>query len=220
MAEAKKIKIKKKEWYTIRANDALNGAVLGESFVSDMQELIGKTIKVNLMQISNESRHQNVNVKFIVKSIVDKTALADIIGYEISPSTIKRFVRKEKKKLDLSFPCITSDGVTIRIKPIMVIKKNAKGSTQTQMRKHAVSYLTKTVQKLDFKNFFSDLVAGRIQDGLRKYVAKIYPAKILDIRQMFIVSRGTPVPQIVEETPTVAEEPKEKTEEQVAAETN
>ncbi len=199
MAEAKKIKVRKKEWYAIVAKDVLNGAMLGESFVADQNELINKPIKVNLMQITNESRHQNTNIKFIIKSVENKNGIADIIGYELSNSTIRRFVRKEKKKIDLSFLCITSDGVAIRIKPIMVIKKNAKGSTQTVLRKQAISYLTKTIQKTDFKTFVNDLIFGKLQDGLRKHLSKFYPMKIMEIRHMSIITRADVQVPIIEE---------------------
>ena len=57
-------KIKKKNWYQIVAPKIFNGAMLGETIVYDQNAMVGKTVTQNLMNLTNDSKRQNVNIKF------------------------------------------------------------------------------------------------------------------------------------------------------------
>ena len=201
MAEQKKTKVRKKEWFPVVAREVLKNAFLGETFLGSPSEMVGRHITVNLMQITNESKNQNVNMSFLIAGTEGGKGIADPVGYEIMPSSIRRLVRKEKKKVDVSFICETADKVKIRIKPIFIIKKTTKGSTETAIRKYTRDFLTKAVQKLDYNSLILDMINYKLQDALRNHLKKVYPLKTCEIRQMYVVTASVSSPQQQQEEP-------------------
>lgn len=184
MPDIKKTIVKKKYWYIITANDALKNAVLGESFLSDPAQLKGKHITVNLVQVTNDSKNQSVNLKFLINAVENNRGIADPIGYEIMPSSIRRLIRKEKKKLSLSFICETADKVKIIIKPLTIIKKTTKGSIEKALRKQTQEFLTKSIQKMRYNDLILNMINYKLQESLKNHLKKIYPLKVYEIRQM------------------------------------
>ena len=69
MAATKQLVKAKKNWYQIVAPEGFNGAMLGESPVSDVEELKGRTLSVNLMTLTNDMKHQSVNLSFKIVKI-------------------------------------------------------------------------------------------------------------------------------------------------------
>src|SRR3989338_9743107 len=128
MAEEKTIKIKKKKWHQIIGPKTFREAVLGETLVAEPQLMLNKTLKINLMNLTHDVKQQNVNIKFQIDEIRGDKAYSRIIGYEVIPATIRRLVRRGKKRVDMSFSCETSDRKSIRIKPMLITKKTMKSS--------------------------------------------------------------------------------------------
>ena len=221
MAEQKKTKIKKKEWCLITADKLFNNVILGESYLSSPSEMIGRYITVNLMQITNDSKSQNINLKFFISRIDNNKGIGDVIGYEIMPSNIRRLVRKEKKKVELSFVCTTSDNVKVRIKPIMIIKKDTKGSTETALRKHSHDFIVKTIAKLNYSDMILDIIEYKLQDAVKSSLRKIYPLKQFDIRQMYILKdMQSNIEQKSLPTEPISEEPQKIENPEIKAETS
>ncbi|MEK6808163.1 MAG: hypothetical protein AABY14_00585 [Nanoarchaeota archaeon] len=188
MVEIKKTKIKKKEWYEIMARGDMKNAFLGEVHLSEPSKMLGRCITVNLAQITNDSKHQHASLKFIINEVKDNKGLADVIGYEIGLSNVRRLVKKEKKKVELSFVCETADKVKLRIKPLMVIKKTTKGSTETALRKQTKDFLTKSIQKMQYHGLVSDMINNKLQEDVKAHLKKVYPLKNYDIRQMIVIT--------------------------------
>ncbi|PIN73801.1 hypothetical protein COV22_01385, partial [Candidatus Woesearchaeota archaeon CG10_big_fil_rev_8_21_14_0_10_47_5] len=93
MADVKLVK-KKKKWITILA-PKLFGGVLGESCVTESSEAMSKTVNANLMSLTNDIKHQAINIKFKVTEIVGDKAATEPVSYEFSPAAIKRIVRRD-----------------------------------------------------------------------------------------------------------------------------
>ncbi|MDP7180248.1 MAG: hypothetical protein QF824_03185 [Candidatus Woesearchaeota archaeon] len=184
--EKKILKVKHKKWFQIIAPKLLRENPLGETLANEPNELIGKTVSVNLMNLINDSKKQNINIKFQIKSIKEDKALTEIIGYEIIPASLKRLIRKGKKRVDISFICHTSDNKRIRVKPILLIKITTKGSTETSLRKETVDFLTKTLKKSSYEDILNGLVSHKLQSFLKSHLRKIYPLGICEIRYLAI----------------------------------
>ena len=215
MAEQKTTKVKKKTWYTIVAPKYFNELVLGETPVYDPQEMIGKVVTVNLMVLTNDMKKQNINVEFKVDKLEGNRGNTSIMGYALIPSSVKRMVRRNRDKIDTSFVCKTSDGVLIRIKPLLITKANAKGSVLSKLLNHCTEYGTRLVAKLSAEKFVEDLINHNFQDALYGELKKIYPLKTCEIRMMKIVPAGKKVrvEKVVEESPP--EQPPEEVTEEV-----
>ena len=78
------LKKKKKKWYSVTASNDFRNAVLGESYVEDINILKGRMFKVNLMSITNDFKKQNINAGFLVDTIQGDHASASLISKESS----------------------------------------------------------------------------------------------------------------------------------------
>ena len=182
-------KLKKKQWYLIIAPQQFENAVIGETLVSAPQAMLGKTLSHNLMNLTNDIKRQNVNIHFKVVQVEGDKAVTSIIGYQIIPSSVKRFVRRNSEKMDLSFTCETADNVFIRVKPLVITKADVKGSTAARLRNTIVQFLIKTLKKMNYNDIMNELIMHKLQGTMRENFNKIYPLKVCEIRYLGIEPR-------------------------------
>ncbi len=231
MAKAKaKVQVvdkwKKKRWHRIIAPKIFNEQVIGETISAEPNLLSGRTISLNLMHLTRDMKKQNMNLIFEIVKVLGDTAYTDIKQFEIHPSSIRRFVRKGKKRIDDSFMCLTADSRKVRIKPLMITSSSVKGSIITAIRKKAREFLVSRIRKTNSDVLVQDIVNHRIQKEIRDAVSKIYPIKISEIRVLSFVKEekkeGTaeaePAAEKTEE-PRAEEKIEERTEEKKEAET-
>ena len=192
MAQEQVVKLKKKQWFPIMAPKQFDNVVLGETLVNDPNAMLGKTLSHSLMNLTNDSKRQNVNIHFKVVEIEGDKAKTKIIGYQIIPSSVKRFVRRNSEKMDLSFTCDTADNVFIRIKPLVITKADVKGSVAAKLRNTIASFLSKTIKKMTYDELLNDLILHKLQSLMRENLNKIYPLKVCEIRYMGLEERQKP----------------------------
>ena len=185
-------KIKKKQWYPIIAPKQFENVVIGETLVYEPQQMLGKTLSHSLMNLTNDMKRQNVSIRFKVVEIEGSKAKTSIIGYEIMPSSVKRFVRRASEKIDLSFTCETADNVFLRVKPLVITKSDIKGSTAAKLRHNVVAFLVKTIKKMTYEEVLNDLILHKMQSMMRENLNKIYPLKVCEIRYAGIEERKKP----------------------------
>lgn len=208
MAQEQVTKLKKKQWYDIVAPQQFENQVIGETLVADPQAMLGKTLSHNLMNLSGDPKRQNVNIHFKVVKIEGNKGLTSIIGYQIVPSSVKRFVRRNSEKMDLSFACETADNVPLRVKPLVITKADVKGSTAARLRNTIVQFLIKTIKKMSYNDIMNDLILHKIQSLMRENLNKIYPLKVCEIRYLGIEQREKPQEAQAEVKANAAEEVK------------
>ena len=182
-----KAKVLKKEWYPILAPKIFENTVLGETHVYDPEQMIGKGITQNLMSLTNDVKRQNININFKVFDVQNGKAFTNVIGYHMVQSSIKRLVRRNIEKIDMSFSCKTSDNKTSQIKPLLITRSDTTGSVAAKMRRTAKDFLVKYISLISYDNLISDLVTHKMQNELRKELNKIYPLRVCEIRSMEIV---------------------------------
>ena len=185
-------KLKKKQWYSIIAPKQFDNVVIGETPVYEPGAMLGKTLSHSLMNLTNDTKRQNINIHFKVVEVDGDKAKTSIVGYQIIPSTVKRFVRRNSEKMDLSFTCETADNVFLRVKPLVITKADVKGSTAAKLRNNIISFLAKTIKKMTYDELISDLIARKLQDTMRQNFTKMYPLKVCEIRYMGIEQREKP----------------------------
>ena len=170
------LKKKKKKWYNILAGKEFNNALVGESYVDDINFLKGRILKVNLMSVSNDSKKQNMNVSFIVDGIKGDHASASLIGYEIVPSYIRRITKKAKTKIEDSFKGITSDKVKLVIKPMVLARNKINNSVASCVRKTTKEFIADFLSKNDYNSFAKAvIISGSLQKELRDKLNKVTP---------------------------------------------
>ena len=181
-----KTKVAKKEWYPIIAPKIFREAVIGETVVYDPDKMIGKSMSENLMNLTNDVKKQNMKVVFEVVSVENNRALTEITGYKMVPSSIKRLVRRNIEKIDMSFPCSTSDKKNLRVKPLIIARSAVSSSVGAKLRRNAEDFITKYVQGISYDNLANDLITHKLQDLLRANLNKVYPLRICEIRSMYV----------------------------------
>lgn len=195
-----KTKVAKKLWYPIVAPKIFRNIALGETIVYNPEKIMGKRLSQNLMTLTNDVKRQNIKIKFEVVKVEDNKAYTEIIGYDMVQSSIKRLVRRNIHKIDMSFTCATSDKKTIRIKPILITRSNASNSVATKIRKNAQEFLVNHISKISYDNFTNDIISHKLQSSLKVVLNKIHPLRICEIRSMYIVKSDN-LGSVKEKTP-------------------
>ena len=199
------VKPKKKQWFQILAPKQFDNVVIGETLVAEPQAMLGKSLTHSLMNLTNDVKKQNVNIHFKVVEIEGSNGKTSIIGYEIIPYSVKRFVRRNSEKMDLSFTCDTADNIFIRVKPLIITKADVKGSIAAKMRNSIVQFLIKTIKRLTYDELINDLISHKVQSVMRETLNKVYPLKVCEIRYVGIEDRTK---KQEEQSPELKEEAK------------
>ncbi len=212
----------RKQWFEIAAPAIFKGKIIGETTLQDPQSFTGKVFSVNLMNITNDIRKQNTNVFFEAIGYKEGMIQTKIIGYDMTPSSVKRMVRRGRDKVKASFVCKTSDGVNIRIKPIAITISKVNGSVVRSLSKRLVQDITRKVNKATFEGLISNLLSQRLQMEWRDQLKKVYPLKFFEVVSLKIESSKKGLKNLVEvsEEEQVEEKEEEDYQEEEAQEEN
>ncbi|MBI2176439.1 hypothetical protein HYU40_03795 [Candidatus Woesearchaeota archaeon] len=189
MAETKQaLKVIKKKWLQIRASKFFDNELLGECYVASPELLMGKTVAANLANLTGDIRQQSVTLKFIVNSMEGEAGIADVIGYQMAASAIRRIVRRGSDRLDESFVCETSDGNRVRIKPMAITKTITNSAVHRSVRKMLINSLVQIVKKHTFDSLINEIITSKLQMAVKADLKKIYPLKAVEITSLWLLA--------------------------------
>ena len=174
-------KKKKKKWFSIFTPKNFGGAEIGESYVADAQNLIGKTIRVNLSNVA-KIRGNNLRIKFEVTQVKEEKAETEPILYQMLPSHVNRIVRKNKSKIDASLKLKTKSKEDVIIKPIIITRAKVKGGILTATKLAAVEWIEKEVAKQSFEKTLDSIIRYDLQKSLKAYLKKITPINTVEVK--------------------------------------
>ena len=167
---------KKKKWVPIFASKDFGNMEIGETYVAEAEPCVGKTVEINLMNITRDSRkHGNVNVKFKITSYANNQLQADLVSYRLQVAQLKRTTRANKDKIEDSFIVKSKDDVKVAIKPIMLTKAETKNSVLTAVRHATRSFATELAKRLTYAQLMNEIVNGNLQKDIKNAVKKVYP---------------------------------------------
>ncbi len=228
---AKKItttKVRKKLWVQIVAPKMFNEQVLGELPLYEPSSAIGRHITINLMTLTGDMRKQSTNIEFLMNELKGSRIHTKAIGIQISPNTVKRFMRRSKSKLDDSFVVQSKDNVYVTLKPVFITASATHRSVLAALRAKARDIIALECKKRDYDKIFVDLMTSNLQKTVKDALRKIFPLKICEIRYMKIVNEqkikyikvvvAKPVKEKPKEEPKPAEEKQKTAEVQPIAE--
>src|SRR3989344_7629474 len=119
---------KKKKWLGIFAGPEFNNAEVGETLANEGAKIIGRTLEVNLANITQDPKSQNIKVKFRIKEVKGNEAHSEFISYKMLSTYVKRVIRPAKEKMDDSFQYMTKDNIKVVIKTLILTKAKTKHS--------------------------------------------------------------------------------------------
>lgn len=208
----KKLTIKKKQWIAIHAPKVFNEMVIGETFTSGADDMVGRFLSVSLSNITNEPQKQNVAIKFKITQVKEGNLQTEVYGLKMLPAAVKRLVRRNRCKIDDSFVVKSKDNKIIRLKPIVLTRGKTTGSVLASMKKFVRAHLALKLSKTDFDQFVHDLINKKLNHEIVKPLRKIYPVAIFDIRQFVIIPPEKKGIKILKPVIKKAEPKKEKKE--------
>jgi|SRR3989344_180095 len=179
--------VKKKKWVQILAPKSFDNAFIGETYISEFSEAIGREVSVSLMALSGDPQKQNTILSFKMASHNNAAIITEIIGYRISPSAVRKTMRRGKEKVEDSFEAVTQDNIKVAIKPLLVTKGRATGGVLTNLRKHLHAYLVKVLSATTFENVLIDLMSQKFQRSMSDVLRKVYPLSVCEIKIFSIV---------------------------------
>ena len=184
--DIKKVEVKKKKkvWIPILAPKEFNHIEIGETLCEDPKQLIGRNIDVNLMTLTNDPKKQNIKIKFKVKEIKGEKVEAEVIGYELNTSNVKRIVRRGSEKIDDSFVVETKDNVKYRLKPLLLTRYETKRSILSAIRAKMREISIENFKKYDSISILNSIVSNSFQREAKDTIKKIYPIAICEVRML------------------------------------
>ncbi len=206
-AKAKKEKKLKKRWIPILAPEVFNRAVVGESVSDNPETLKGRTVVVNLTNLTHDVKQQNINLRLRVVKLEDNQAITEIVGYQFTPVAIRRMTHRHADVIDDSQLYQTKDTIIVRLKPFIMTRHNITNSVKQTLRKSAQQFFVKQVASLTYNELMRDIITNKFQSGAEKHLNRIYPLKFCVVREI-VLHEGTAKPTIV--TEAKIEKPKEE----------
>lgn len=186
VVKSKVKKVKRKYPVEVKAPEYLNSYVLGRSEVTDLNAMIGRTAKVNLMYITGNVKNQNIRLTFRVSEVASGLAHTEVIKYEQIPYYLGRFVRKGSDLIEDTFTVKSKDGKEVTLKPFIVTKMNTSSLVISAVRKKLKELIEKELSERTYEEFLSSVIGGKVQISLRNEIKKIFPLKALEFRKVEI----------------------------------
>jgi len=185
--------IKKKRWVQIVAPQEFGGNFVGETYLAEPQEGVGRNMSVSLMSLTGDPGQQSIHIDFKITGVQNNTLVTEVMGFNIINSAVRKMMRRGKEKVEDSFVVVTKDNKNVRVKPILVTKNRAKGGVLADVQKQLRNNVLKMTAELTYTDFVNSLIAHQFQKKLQEALKKVYPLSICEIRWMSIEPEGVPV---------------------------
>ncbi|MBI4151894.1 hypothetical protein HY496_02895 [Candidatus Woesearchaeota archaeon] len=189
--QASRVTVKKKSWFKIVAPPLFGQHEIGETYLEDPAQALGRKVEVNLKDLTNNLRDQSAYLVFSLTKTEGPVFQTEPIGYFLTSTHVKRLVRKNATRLDNYFVLHTKTGERVVFKTITITRSKVQRSVQKALHLKLKSLLQDELKKTDFSNFLSQLVSGRVRKTISA-LNKITPLRECAIRVMSLQGKGTP----------------------------
>ena len=144
--------------------------------------MIGKTVKVNLTSLTNDIKKQNKTVSFAISRVDGDLGHTEVIGLEIVPTSLRRWVRKGRTRLDQTIKAITLDEKPVTVKLILITNNTIKGLVHQKMQAELKRLMYKKISKSHYNELTEEIIQNKIQRELKSKLSKVYPLRTCEIR--------------------------------------
>jgi small subunit ribosomal protein S3Ae len=175
--------IVKKKWFKIIAPKLFNEVIVGETPSIDGSLLVNRVISANLAVLTDDMRKQSAEVKLIVDSVEGDKAKTRMVGLKLLPTSIKRLIRKGRKRIDQVVRAITQDDRVVTIKLLYIASMGLKSSASADLQAEAKRFLIKRAASMSFDALCHELVTDNLLKELRDKISRIYPLRTYEIRE-------------------------------------
>ncbi len=181
------VKLKGKQWFTILAPKYFGEKEIGKTISSIPEALIGKTINVSAVELTNDINKYYIKLKFKVTSVDDDKAFSQFHGSECLQDYISRMVLHRIRRIDSIQDLETSDKVKLRVKGLTIVSKKMKSSVMGIIRKFVSDIVKKYVEDSTLEEFLYQMLSNEIKDKVLKEGRRIYPIRNFEIRKVEVI---------------------------------
>ncbi|RLI74916.1 30S ribosomal protein S3ae [Archaeoglobales archaeon] len=189
-----------KKWFTLIAPEYFGMAEIGETPADDESKVIGRTVEITLAELTNDYSNQNPYKKLIFKvyRVAGDNAYTKFHRFELTREYLNSLTRRRTSKIEDVIDITTTDGYTLRVKPVTFTVKRCKTSQKRGIRAIMREIVTNYGNSEKFVQFLQECVLGKIPSEIYKNAKKIYPLRRVEIRKIEVLKEPKPI-QVEEE---------------------
>lgn len=176
----------KKQWFPVVAPSYLDTADLGDVRASRLSDIVGRTITLNLSNVTDDKRQQGTEITLSVVATDDGEGLTETKRVNMTEKDINRMVRRGRSRVDASYPLESRDGKTIRVKPFIITSSRVSNSVETALRHKARELLEDFLQDNDSASYFESVVDNTLQRQMKNELSTITPLRYFDVRESVV----------------------------------
>lgn len=208
---ARKVKDKwqQKQWYTIRAPSIFNNAEIGETLADEEEKLEDRVAEATLQDVTGDFSKQHVKCNFRIRGTRGTDAVTTFDGHDLTSDYVRRLVRRSRSKVDVVHDVTTSDGFTVRLKPMVVSERRTQDAQQKEIRSRARDVLEEAADT-DFNDLVLKVIEGDVAKEIYERARLIVPLKRVEVRKSEVISE----PEDATETLDVFAPPEEEEDEE------
>lgn len=175
-------KWKKKKKFSIIGPKAVGNVELGETISEKPELVVGRTIKANMGQLTNQARKKNVDLTFKVREVQGSNANTELVGYEVKSSFLRRLFRRKSSKIETVQYLRTKDRRRVKIKAVVVTQRKVEIKKQKDIRKMVMTNINSLTRRNSFESFMVHILEKDVFYHIVKDMKKIAPIKRTEIQ--------------------------------------
>jgi len=175
--------VKKKRWYNIVAPELFKSQVIGQTYLGDAPEAVGRSVSVNMSSLMGDSSRQNSKATFKITGVNGENLQTTFVKYQIVPSALKKMVKRNRSKIDDSYALKLNDAIA-KFKIIIITKSNARGTIEALLFKVARAWVAMQASRITFEQLLIDSVQKKFTKALQRYLSRIYPVTVCEVRYL------------------------------------
>ncbi len=184
-------KIKRKVWYRIISPKIFGQREVGETYLENPEQALGRTVMINLKELTGNVKDQSYDVVFRIVRVDGTSLRTATIGYVLSPTYVKRVVRKGSSRLDDVMKFTNRSGQEVVIKTFTIVAKRVQRSIRSALRVEIAAFFNDELARSTFDGFVGNLINRKLQSTLKKRLGKIYIIKEVAVRVLEL--KGAPI---------------------------
>ena len=174
-------KWKKKQWYNIIAPAEFDKTVIGETVAEKPKNVEGRTIKIDLGQLTGQRQKRYIGVIFKIDRVEGNNASCQTLGHEASPGFVSRLVRRRMSKVEIVQTLRTADNKRVKVKTIALSVRKLSKNQERDVGKKMAEMMKEAVLQKSYVQASQEMIFGAMASKIFKVLTKIAPLKRVEI---------------------------------------
>lgn len=184
-------KWKNKMWVKIKMPTYIDDIEIGETMASEAENTIGRTIKMSVMDYTNNFKDMNKRLIFKIIDVKGTAAVTEFKEFSLSRDYVRSLVRNHRSRIDGIFNVKLKDDAKVRITVFCITPIRAKASEQKEIRQVITKTLYEQVEDLNFQTFVNKIINEEFNEAMNTAVEEIFPTKTLEIAKVKVIRLPT-----------------------------